>query len=245
MNYNFEDFSEKNYKKLLSKVKNKFILFTDVKRHKKFALWRHDVDFSVNRALALANIEKKENVSSTYFFQLGSMFYNVFEQSTKEKILQIILLGHSVGLHFDPTQYKIKSQKDLEEFLLFEKQILENLFNVKIDVFSFHNPTTEVLSFDEWEYSGMINTYAKFFKDNVKYCSDSNGYWRHKRLEEFLDENHSKIQVLTHPEWWQKVVMFPREKIQRCIDGRSRATALEYDEMLSRHKRKNIGISDD
>ena len=47
----------------------------------------------------------------------------------------------------------------------------------------------------------MINAYAKYFKDNVEYCSDSNGYWRHQRLENFLNNKHDKIQVLTHPVW--------------------------------------------
>ena len=31
----------------------------------------------------------------------------------------------------------------------------------------------------------MINVYAKYFIENVEYCSDSDGYWRHKRLEDF------------------------------------------------------------
>ena len=43
----------------------------------------------------------------------------------------------------------------------------------------------------------MINVYAKYFIENVEYCSDSDGYWRHKRLEDFLCADYDKIQVLT------------------------------------------------
>jgi hypothetical protein len=33
----------------------------------RFLLWRHDLDYSVNRALALAKVEQQEGVKATYF----------------------------------------------------------------------------------------------------------------------------------------------------------------------------------
>ena len=86
----------------------------------------------------------------------------------------------------------------------------------------------------------MINTYAKYFADNVKYCSDSNGYWWFKRLEDFLDEKHKRIQVLTHPGWYQKKVMRPRERIIRSVQGRANNNLKNYDAILKKHARKNI-----
>ena len=46
----------------------------------------------------------------------------------------------------------------------------------------------------------MINTYAKYFKENVEYCSDSNGYWRYKRLEDFLNlfEQYQKDEFINY-----------------------------------------------
>jgi len=241
MNYFTEDFTEVNYRMLLKKIKNQTIFYKDIKQNNSFSLWRHDVDFSVYRAYALAKIENEENIKGTYFFMLGSMFYNIFEEEIKNKLSKIKSLGHEIALHFDPTQYDIKNKSNLEKYLLFEKEILENLFNVEIKVFSFHNPTEEILKYDDFTYANMINTYAKYFKRNVAYCSDSNGYWRHKRLEEFLKEKHDKIQVLTHPAWWQKDVVYPRQRIQRCIDGRARFVSNNYDSLLNEHKRENIG----
>lgn len=124
--------------------------------------------------------------------------------------------------------------------LSFEKNILETLFQTEVKVFSFHNPTEEILKNDNYKYAGMINTYASYFKENVEYCSDSNGYWRHKRLEDFLEQKHSKIQVLTHPGWWQKDIMSPRDRIQRCIDGRAKKVEKTYDSILNAHGRKNV-----
>ncbi|MFY9107282.1 hypothetical protein [Aliarcobacter cryaerophilus] len=238
--YNEADFTENNYKNLLGKINTNTIFYDEIDTKNSFTLWRHDVDFSIHRAFALANVEKKMKIKATYFIQLGSFFYNIFEEEIKELILKILSLGHQIGLHFDPTQYDIKSIKELEKHLNFEKKILENLFQVEIKVFSFHNPTEEILKYDDFKYADMINTYAKYFKENVEYCSDSNGYWRHKRLEDFLNEKHKKIQVLTHPGWWQKEVMSPRDRIKKCIDGRANNSAKKYDGFLDKYGRENV-----
>jgi hypothetical protein len=55
-----------------------------------------------------------------------------------------------------------------------------------------------------------------------------------------LNEGHKRIQVLTHPEWWQKEVMRPRQRIQRCIDGRAKKIAMLYDKLLQEWGRENV-----
>ena len=236
-----KSFSEKNYINILKKIKNKTIFFNDTQKEKHFTLWRHDIDYSVHRALSLAIIEKKQRVKSTYFVQLGSILYNIFEIEVKNKLLKILSLNHQIGLHFDPNKYDIKNNKDLKKYLTFEKNILERLLKIKIKVFSFHNPSKQILRYNNFRYSKMINTYAKYFiKNDVKYCSDSKGYWRFKNLENFLDEKNDKIQVLTHPEWWQKEIMSPYERIKRCVNGRSRNTIKFYTDELKKNGRKNV-----
>lgn len=55
-----EDFTEKNYRSLIKKAKKKFkFLFYGDKSEVNHVLWRHDVDFSMHRALKLAEIERK------------------------------------------------------------------------------------------------------------------------------------------------------------------------------------------
>lgn len=240
MCYSERDFTLQNYEHLLMLIHSDTIFYDEIENQHSFMLWRHDVDFSVHRAAVLAKAEQKLGIKATYFFQLGSFFYNAFEQEIKELIFTIKSLGHEIGLHFDPTQYAINSKESLEKKLMFEKNILEYLFDVKIKVFSFHNPTPEILEFDNFRYADMINTYAIFFKQKVAYCSDSNGYWRHQRLEDFLLQRNDKSQVLTHPEWWQNEVMSPRNRIQRCIDGRAASMAFKYDKGLEYFGRKNI-----
>lgn len=240
MCYSERDFTLQNYERLLMLIHADTIFYNEIENQHSFMLWRHDVDFSVHRAAVLAKAEQKYGIKATYFFQLGSFFYNILEQEIKELIFTIKALGHEIGLHFDSTQYAINSKEALEKKLIFEKNILEYLFDVKIKVFSFHNPTPEILELDDFRYAGMINTYAKFFKEGVAYCSDSNGYWRYQRLEDFLLQRNAKSQVLTHPAWWQDNIMSPRDRIQRCIDGRAANTACKYDKGLEYFGRKNI-----
>ena len=241
--YNFSDFTRENYRKLLKLAKQKydFCSFEDFSKSSNPVLWRHDIDFSVHSANALAQIEREENVTATYFIHLHNEFYNVLEKEITELLKNIFSLGHKAGLHFDCHYYGISSVSELEEKLKFERDILEKTFEVPVNVFSYHNTTDEILSFNSDKYAGMINTYSAYFKKEFGYCSDSNGYWRFERLEDVLiSGKHKKLQVLTHPAWWQEEVLSPRQRIWRCVEGRSQKTKDNYDAILSRMGRENI-----
>lgn len=242
--YHETDFTEDEYRLLIKTAKAKYSFgdFSSIKDKKSFILWRHDVDYSVHRALRLAQIENEEGVKSTYFLLLNCEFYNLFEISIKKIVKEIISLGHEIGLHFDLTAYKINEIDELDRFLSFEKSVLENLFEVNVQAFSFHNPTLSTLKVDDFKLAGMVNAYAPLFKEEFGYCSDSNGYWRHSRLMDVLKNGqYDKLQVLTHPAWWQKEVMLPRQRIERCISGRAAAVGKAYDDLLEQNNRENIG----
>lgn len=246
MDYYFEDFTETNYVKILQLAKSK-CRFCDYEElldesQQNIIVWRHDIDMSVHRALKLANLERENNVSAVYFVHLNSAFYNVFEKVIREMLKKIGSM-HEIGIHFDCGMYEgTPTKSKLEEDLGYYKTILEKFLEVRIKSFSFHNPTREILElFSEEKYAGLYNAYAERIMTNASYCSDSNGYWRYQRLQEFLsDENHSRMCVLTHPVWWVPKVLPPRERIQRAIDGRSNAVARAYDEEMRALNRKNI-----
>ena len=90
MKLNKKDFTEKNYLKILKNINSNVIFFSEKDKKKSFTLLRHDIDFSPHRALALAKIEKKIGVRSTYFIQLTSLYYNVFESSVTKKFFKIL-----------------------------------------------------------------------------------------------------------------------------------------------------------
>ena len=246
-NYHLEDFTEKNFKRLVQLAKTKYPFFTydqvnpSAGEKNRFILWRHDIDFSVHRAHALAGIEQEEGITATYFVWLGSEFYNVFEEETGKTLKDILRMGHTIGLHFNTPAHDIKSEEDLIKALGFEKEILENLSDIHIKVFSFHRPVPGILKYNRFKYAGMVNTYAEYFREQVGYCSDSNGYWRHRRLQEVLEEaGDEQLQVLTHPVWWQPTVMAPKERVWNCIDQRAERNKETYQTRLKLMGRENV-----
>ena len=245
MEFYFEDFTEENYRKIINLAKNfdiPFLTYREACGVDKAIIWRHDIDFSVHRSLAIAKIEHEEGVRSTFFVHFNSRFYNVFEKEILEKLIEISKLGHEIGVHFDCEVEEVKTKERLEEQLLFYKQIIEHMLNVEVSAFSFHNPTELILStYTEEVYAGLYNAYSVKIRERFSYCSDSNGYWRYQRLEDFLEKEFGKnIIVLTHPAWWVPNAMAPRERIQRVIDGRKNCTEKNYDSVLESFGRKNV-----
>jgi hypothetical protein len=241
--YHFADFTLDNFRRLirLAKLNYRFRQFTDFDRAERFVLWRHDVDFSVHRAVRMARVEAEEGVTATYFLHLHSEFYNLLELEVKHLIRELKSLGHALGLHFDTHYFAVEDSEELERLLDWEKRVLEEYFEFEIRVFSFHITSSTTERFRNMKYAGLINAYADYFRAEVPYCSDSNGYWRHRRLEVVLLEAHDpRLQVLTHPELWQDTAMSPRERIDRCITGRAEKTRRWYDDTLRKHGRENI-----
>lgn len=206
-------------------------------------LWRHDIDCSPHRALALARIEAEEGVTATYCFLLHSDFYNLLETAVMRRVREILSYGHRLGLHFDPAVVRPADEAELECALTRERAILEDVFEAPVEAFSFHNPDiSDADRFQQDAYAGMLSTYGASVQRDYHYVSDSNGYWRFKRLADVLGEHEQpRLHVLTHPEWWQAEAMSPRARIARCIEGRAHRVGADYDEILPAIGRLNVG----
>ena len=232
--YRFDDFTEAAYEKclLIAKQNYQFINFTDYRSDEKVCLWRHDIDFSPHRGLALAKIEAEASIGSTYFVHLHNDFYNLLELEIFQLIKEIHSLGHEIGLHFDLGFYEnsIKNSDDLEPLLVFEKSILEKTFDISINSFSFHNPIAHPnINIGEETIGGMVNAYSDYIKAKYAYCSDSFCYWRYKRLMDVIQqEDNQYLHVLTHPECWSKQALGPYSRILRAINGRKDKSIYKY-----------------
>lgn len=246
MNYFFEDFTDEEYKKDITLLKEKWtpIFFSDSLPDGRACLLRHDVDFSPHRALKIALIESNIGVYSTYFVYVHSNFYNLFESENVSIFRKIFELGHQIGLHFDPHFYKLQPDdfSGITKWMNYEKHMLEEILDLQIFAFSLHMP-----GINGWEnfnydfFVGMVNTYGKRIQGNFFYCSDSNGYWRFSRLYEVLEKGeYEKLHILTHPELWTPSVLSPRDRIIRCIEGRAKKQLCEYDALLNSSGRENI-----
>jgi len=241
--YNIDDFTINEYVDLIRIAKSnyRFVDYNLTELKGNFILMRHDCDFSLNRALRIAQIENDNSVISTFFINPHCEFYNVLEKSQTKILKKILELGHNIGLHFDLFYYDVSSEDQLNDLVGKEAQWLQSLLECKIKAFSYHNPSNLCLTWDQIEYGGLINCYSNFFQNNVPYCSDSNGYWRFRRLRDVLEQATDPcLQILTHPGWWQEKPMLPRERILRAVKGRASALMKMYDNFLEEAGRKNI-----
>jgi hypothetical protein len=240
--YHFSDFVYEEYRQLLKLAKKNYTFrgYTDFQKNEKFVIWRHDIDFNPEYAVKLAEIEANENVRATYFILLHSNLYNLLSVDNKNYIIQIMNYGHTIGLHFDSSYYNIINENDLENYLLFEKNILEKTFGQTIDSFSFHINTDFTMQCEAWQYAGLINTYSTYFKKEVGYCSDSYGYWKFRRLKDVLTEaTDERLHILTHPEWWQETAKSPKQRLTDCVNLQAAKMLQGDSEVLKARQREH------
>jgi hypothetical protein len=95
------DFTFKMYKKLVLEFKNQHyttISFSDyLEQHpvEKLVILRHDVDKNPENALKCAEIERENNMRSTYYFRI------VKESFNPDIIRKIEAMGHEIGYHYE------------------------------------------------------------------------------------------------------------------------------------------------
>lgn len=139
--------------------------------------WRHDVDFSLEAALAMATFEQSIGVTATYYLMVSSPFYSPASAFVTSQWLT--RLGHTVGYHVDPRHVPPSSFAGMP---------------VDMNV-SFHCPTEDVL----WKrFPGMQSAYDPIWEDH--YYSDSRGRFAYGDPEDH--EPNTTIQINLHAEWW-------------------------------------------
>lgn len=207
-------FSFDDYREIVRIVKSvgTHATYKEALERDKFILMRHDVEYSVDRAFALAKVESGMDFTSTYFFQWTNNSYNVLSRRNMDMIKDMHERGHHIGLHF-----ALNGMTDMElirKRIVKEMDILSEMFGFKIDTFSFHRPSKDVLR-ENIKLPGIINAYQDdffTFAENVtedtpvkvKYMSDANHIWRYGYPDEANITGYDKVQILTHPFAWCK-----------------------------------------
>lgn len=162
---------------------------------------RHDVDLSVERALAMAELEAERGVATTYCFLVAAPVYDLTDPATRRAVERIDALGHDVALHFDPHRYWAADEEppadELVERVLDERRSLAALFGRSEPVVSTHVPPDWLL---DRAFDAFTSTYAPAFFSEAAYVSDSNQKWRDGRP--FPDGTPDRAQMLVHPGLW-------------------------------------------
>lgn len=214
------EFTYSSYSILVEKIRAKGYIFSgysDCDQYKKNVIFRHDVDFSMKKAVDLANLESELGVKSTYFVLLSTDFYNIHSKYMMSCLEQIINLGHDLGLHFDETKYNFRCIEELSGKILQEIGILnKELGKDMIYAVSMHRPSECFLN-SNLSIHGVINSYSdKFFKD-YKYVSDSRMNWKENIFDIIDSEKYSKLHILTHPFWYSEKKETIEYKMERFL----------------------------
>lgn len=197
---------------------------------------RHDVDNSLEKAVLLSEIEKSAlpgGVPATYFVLVSTNFYNIHSLESKLQLRQILQNGGTIGLHFDETQYRITSPKDMLQYVQKEIEILSDSVGEKVDVVSMHRPSEQFLSAD-MEFPGIINSYSRQYFHQMKYVSDSRRHWREDVHEIIENALYPRLHILTHPFWYAQ-----REagSLQNALTDAILQAPLHYYDNLNRNFR--------
>jgi hypothetical protein len=239
-----DDFTELAYRELLvlAKQKYRFSRYGESVQQAHL-LWRHDIDVCLASSVRLARIEASENVRSTYFLFPRCEFYNLFNKPSHDRVREIIDLGHDIGLHFDPFFYSVDAANaDIEKSIERELSWIADDFSVSPTAVSFHNYGTAIEQMPSGDIvCGVANAYGKTIMNEYGYVSDSNGVWRFDRLRDvLLKAEKDRLQVLTHPVWWAKELLPPRQRLQNSIDNAARELGERYDASLAEAGRPNV-----
>jgi len=211
------NFSYETYSSIINKIKKHLPIvdFKDVIDQKldKFCVLRHDIEFSVDRALQLAYIESSLGVESTFTVQLRNNTYNALSEKNIEAVCQIRDLGHHIGLHQNPPPM---NDELLIDYILKDIETLEHYYGFQVDRFAFHRCGSNPGILEKYvEVPNKINCYSKEFFHyfsgekpkslNVNYIADSNHAWKYGSPFDLNLKKVNKLQLLTHPYSWSSL----------------------------------------
>ena len=234
-------FSYNEYKNIINLIGQHlpFVDFADVdKNTDKFCILRHDIEYSIDRALDMARFESDElGVTSTYCVQLRSNIYNAISNKNIDVMTEIKSLGHKIALHINPPLMDLSA---VREYISNDIKTLERHYEFEIDRFSFHIPKKEYLK-PYIKIENKINCYDKLFfhyfdenKPNrlrVLYLADSNHQWKYGHPLDFDFSKIKKLQLLTHPYSWTRNGFENFKNISNLIKERTHELAVSMAEI--------------
>ena len=158
---------------------------------------RHDVDLSLEAAVAMAELESEAGARATYFLMPRSVFYNLASPVGEWALGRLRALGHAIGLH-----------------AVYPRVELDERFD---PVLAWHNPDPD---FMRAPVTGAENVMAERYFAPERYRSDSNQHWRSGCPHDDLRAGAFEwLQLLVHPEIWVYDGTTMRESMLSFLDA--------------------------
>ena len=245
-------FSYREYEEIIRAVQEsgRAANFKQAQGMDRFVIMRHDVEFSVDRAYALSELELSHGFTSTFFFQWTNNAYNILSRKNRDMILKMHERGQKIGLH-----YAVNGLTDMEQIrrqILLEIRVLNEMMGFPIDEFSIHRPSGSILKENiklpavRNAYQDDFFTYAETITPEtplkVKYISDAQHRWNYGMPDRETIERYDKVQILTHPYSWTEtgydnlhnfrtLIEERREELIETINGECKHFAAVRDQL--------------
>ncbi|HEU4657916.1 MAG TPA: hypothetical protein VFR97_10335 [Capillimicrobium sp.] len=202
---------------------------------------RHDIDLSLERAVALGAVEAEAGVRATFLVMVDSPLYDLDHASSRAALAELRDQGHDVGLHMD-----LGPRGEVEGLVIGDvtpevsacRDRLEAVLGEEVRSISFHRPADPLVAAlnPVAEVCGMVNAYAAPLMRC--YLADSAGAWRHGDPRPVLREPPcDTVQLLIHPFWWSEEHMTAAERLEAFYrertDGLAPFDALAFDRTLA------------
>ncbi len=184
---------------------------------------RHDIKVSLKRAVQMAEIEHEYGLPATYMVRADSPLYSLNERNARIQLLELLQLGHEVGLHFDLTNAARQNQSFAA---IVENQLrpacarIEQIICRPIRSLSLYRPIPLLLN-GPMLVDGRVNADAQKLRQWL--LMDIGGTWRHgDLLSRIAQPGGPVLQLLIHPLWWGQKHLPTPERLQEFFESATR-----------------------
>jgi hypothetical protein len=184
----------------------------------RFVLLRHDVDYSPEAALRLAELEAERGIRASYFVLPSSPYYNLLSPAHAAFPGRLAELGHEVGLHYDVRFLRAFPRERWLELLQRQAELLQDLSGAPVVSIAMHQPALH--GEDPFRGGPFLNAYDDRFFREIGYISDSCRAWRdHAWSVVSGGSAPPRLQLALHPINWGERDR-PRERIFEQVHAR-------------------------
>lgn len=195
------EFTHATYRALLRHIQacgHRICPFREVPARGKYVILRHDIDYSVVKAVELAEIESDLGVHSTFFLMLSSTYYNLLNVEQLEAARRLVALGHEIGFHYDTGILEGIPAAEHAERVITQARFLSDVLSTPVTAVAQHNPSVTSVRVT---IPGYTDAYADGHFKQIGYLSDSRRLFGTPDPFRFFEE-HDRAQLLIHPLWW-------------------------------------------
>ena len=203
-------------------------------------LLRHDVDFDLETAAELGELEAGLGVRSTYFVLVGGDFYSATDRAGRAAIRRLVEAGHEIGLHYDTSGAGAAGPV---EHVRLERDLLGGIAGRPVVSASQHIPTDSAYV----DIAGLfeVETYSQDLKARYAYVADSSMRWRGQTPLDLIPRGVD-VQFNAHPLWWICPGDTADEKLRWLCAQQGSARAGRYEQFIAymRHVLENRAAYD-